>query len=189
MKKQKINKGEYGYIDSEKKKQLRRTIIAFSISAAIFILGLALNKWQKSNVFTIIAAVSVLPAAKIMIRYILISPYRTASVEFHKKFINIAGEGSNIFEDAIFTTSEKAMGFSAVAVSDHYVIACRNREKDDKEKLSGMLSKVVKAWGFPHKVIVCMTDEDFFREMKKYSVPEPSKNTGDLIEQLRILIP
>ena len=40
-------KGEAGYIDSKKRYELIMTLILFAVAAGIFVLGLALNKWEK----------------------------------------------------------------------------------------------------------------------------------------------
>ena len=57
-------RGEYGYIAARKKKTLLGTIIIALIGVAIFLVGLFLNKMSNRNLFTIIAVLAVLPAAK-----------------------------------------------------------------------------------------------------------------------------
>ena len=47
----KIKKGEYGYIRSQKKIRVIRTIVAFAFDFAIFFLGLYLNKGDRRNSF------------------------------------------------------------------------------------------------------------------------------------------
>lgn len=184
-----IYRGEYGYIDTQKKKQLIKTIIAFLIAAGIFVLGLALNKWQKNNIFTIIAALAVLPAAKIMIRYILIFPFRTSSSEFHQRLEQATESGENVIEDVILATTQKALGFYAIVVTNHMVYACKYREKDDKQKLCDTVGKIIRAWGYHHKVVIAENEEEFFKELKKCEKTEMNDDIQELIKQLRILIP
>lgn len=193
--KKKILKGEYGYINYTKKHQFIRSLIAFSIPIAIFFLGLALNKWQKNNIFTIIAALAVLPATKILIRYILFAPYKTPSREFYDRVVEATGEYEGVLFDALVATTEKPLGFDAVVATQHYVICKRSRVKDKGYKMADALQKLVKGWGHSNKVIVCEDDESFFKELnlkKSEFVPfgtDEEDEMASLMKDLRILLP
>ena len=52
-------KGVAGYIDSKKRFELLMALVLLIIAAGIFVMGLALNKWEKGNIFTVIAALFV----------------------------------------------------------------------------------------------------------------------------------
>lgn len=193
--KNKLSKGEYGYINYTKKHQFILSLISFSIPIAIFFLGLALNKWQKNNIFTIIAALAVLPAAKVLIRYILFAPYKTPSAEFHDRVIEVTGDYEGVFFDALVATSEKPLGFDAMVATQHFIICKKSRVGDKGYKMSEALQKLVKGWGHSNKVIVCEDDESFFKELnlkKSEYVPigtEEEDETAALIKDLRILLP
>lgn len=70
-------RGEYGYIAARKKKTLLGTIIIALIGVAIFLVGLFLNKMSNRNLFTIIAVLAVLPAAKQLVAFIVLFPFKT----------------------------------------------------------------------------------------------------------------
>lgn len=196
-KKKKILKGDYGYINNEKKKQLIRSIVAFLIAAGIFVLGLALNKWQKNNIFTILAALAVLPAAKILIRYILFFPYRTPSEEFRDRLLSITGDYEGVIFDALMTTTENPLGFEAAVVTQHYIICKKQRPKDKTYKMNDALTKIVKGWGYPNKIVICEDDESFFKEVNnrrsELFMPEVEEGVEDsirtLLKNLLILVP
>ena len=57
----KKTKGEYGYITKSKKLDIIKMLIYIGIAAAIFIIGLFLNKMSYQNIFTIVAILFVLP--------------------------------------------------------------------------------------------------------------------------------
>ena len=56
-------KNTYGYIDSQKKYEIIRTLVYFGISISLFIAGYVATK-SKMNVLTVVAVLGCLPAAK-----------------------------------------------------------------------------------------------------------------------------
>ena len=73
-------KGSFGYFDRKKKLTLTATIISFLIVAVIYATGIFIYHTNKS-VFTVIAALSVLPAAKIFVSFLVIAGCRSLSIE------------------------------------------------------------------------------------------------------------
>ena len=53
MKKQKTERGQYGYLKARKQKALVGTFVMVLIGVAIFVLGLLLNKMEVTNIFTV----------------------------------------------------------------------------------------------------------------------------------------
>lgn len=70
MKKQKPNKGDYGYPVYEKKNVIIRTCIYFAISLAVYILGYLSTK-TKENLLTIVAVLGLLPSCKSLVSVIM----------------------------------------------------------------------------------------------------------------------
>ena len=97
IKKQRISKGEHGYIKSKKQSKLRQTILMFSIAASIYVIGLALNKWENTNIFTIIAALWVLPSAKFLVNFIVLAPYHTVPDKQYEKVSSRVLEGDTMY--------------------------------------------------------------------------------------------
>ena len=85
-------RGEYGYIAARKKKTLLGTIIIALIGVAIFLVGLFLNKMSNRNLFTIIAVLAVLPAAKQLVAFIVLFPFKTTQKERYQKAIEMMKE-------------------------------------------------------------------------------------------------
>ena len=56
MKKQKLERGEYGYLKQRKNRALFGTFLMVLIGFAIFGFGLLLNKMEATNIFTVIAS-------------------------------------------------------------------------------------------------------------------------------------
>ena len=83
--KQKLKKGEYGYIDFKRRTQPLMVLFYILIGLGIFGLGLLLNKFEKANLFTIISFLFVLPAAKKLVNFIVFAPFRTIPLQLKQK--------------------------------------------------------------------------------------------------------
>ena len=138
-------KGNFNYIDSRRKSQLFKSILAFGICLSIFLLGLALNNNSKNNIFTIFAVLGVLPSTKILISYILLIPYHSVSKELYEKVKPNVPENVVFYTDVVFTSEERSMMLDFVAIDRHFLIGYRQprmkkkdviEEKKNKEKLT-----------------------------------------------------
>ena len=69
-KKKKIRKGDYGYIQSQKKKRVLYTILTFIAPLSVFFTGLFM-KGDRNSVFTVVAVVACLPACKFAVSMIM----------------------------------------------------------------------------------------------------------------------
>ena len=78
-----MEKGEYGYIDRLKKQKLILSAGSFIIVLIIFLTGIIIYHTNKS-IFAVIAALSALPAAKLLTMYIAIYPYSTGDKDIYK---------------------------------------------------------------------------------------------------------
>ncbi len=159
-------KGEAGYISYMKKKELMFSIILFLVAAGIFILGLARNKWQKGNIFTIIAAVMIIPMARFMTQFILLFPFRSVSDEEAAEVENAAKGGSIIYADNVIASYEKAMQLSFIVITSNKVLCYTGREKENPDKCREYLADVLKRRGYDHKVTVTDDKTKFFNLLR-----------------------
>ena len=90
MKKQKLERGEYGYLKQKKQKALSGTILMVLIGIVIFVVGLLLNKMEATNIFTVIAVCMVMPAAKYFVSYVVLFPYKPITVETKERLDSYA---------------------------------------------------------------------------------------------------
>lgn len=177
MKKKKIKKCQYGYIRHEKKKQFFFTLIAFCCCAGIFVLGLALNKFEKTNIFTIIAVLGMLPTVKLLIRYIVFFPYKSVSDTEYAAVISMLPNHApteNLLIDCVFTTRERIMNLDFVVVTDHMVyglVGKKSRKKADYiQKTEEVLTNCIRGWGFSNKIALCTDIKTFERMLKSYGM-------------------
>ena len=83
-KKQKIKKGDFGYIQSQKKKRTIYTILALIPPLTVFFVGWIINK-DRNTVFTVFAAVGCLPACKFAVSAIMMYLQKPMSLSSIKK--------------------------------------------------------------------------------------------------------
>ncbi len=134
----KLERGAYGYLAQRRKKGI---ILFFSIvigAIAILFLGLALNKWEITNIFTVAAIVMVLPATKVLIPIIVIAPFKGISKEEYEKLAALKGANDSLYVDVCFTSGSEftPMHLDAVYVQNHQIIGYLRdmKQKDEKTK-------------------------------------------------------
>lgn len=147
-------KGEVGYIAFKKRLELMTTIFIFLIAVAIFVLGLALNKWDKGNIFTIIACLFVIPMARFATLYILLFPFKSVTEKQAAEVASHAKPGSIIYADVIITSEKKAMGIPFLIVTDNKVFGVRGSDKDKAYDIRDYLQDVITRRGYDYKVSI-----------------------------------
>lgn len=111
----KSKKGEYGYRTSFKRKH----IFLISILAAFIIAQLAARYFTDSqavkNILTVMAVVTVLPAANLASPLVAIMKYKTPSREFYEKY-SVYEEKFPMLYDMVLTTKDYVLPMDAIAV-------------------------------------------------------------------------
>ena len=79
-----IERGCFEFIKKKKRRQLLMTFAMLLIGILMFIVGLFMNKFERSNLLTMLAILMVLPATKYFVGFIVVFPYRykRQSLEF-----------------------------------------------------------------------------------------------------------
>lgn len=159
-------KGEVGYISYMKKRQFWRTVLMFGIAIGIFVLGLALNKWEKGNVFTIIACVMVIPAARVMTSFILFWPFKSVTQERYDEVTGTAKAGSIIYADNIVATSNKPLSLDFIVITGNKIFGLVGRDNEKLYNVQDYMSTTVSRRGFDYKVTVTDDNAKFFALLK-----------------------
>lgn len=165
-KKQKLIKGQRGYINFKKRTQLLKALMYVGIGILIFIFGLLVNKFEKSNIFTIIAILMVLPMAKRLVNFIVFLPFQSVPEETYQAVSLLKKEEDTLYTDAVFTSSEKIMYLSFLIIAGNEVIGLIGREKEDKEYITKYLTESIRKRGWSYKVTIYTKKESFFKRYK-----------------------
>lgn len=105
MKAKKIQKGEKGYLQYQKKNTIFRTIALFALSLAVFLTGL-ISSGQKENLLTIVAVLGCLPASRSAVNMIMVLKYKGIREADYARIRPHVGACASLC-DMVFTSYEK----------------------------------------------------------------------------------
>ena len=80
----KSNKGKFGYIERQRKKEILKTLIMFGLSVAIYAAGYITTGTNK-NLFTLVAILGCLPSSKSAVSMIMFIRAKGCSEKLYKK--------------------------------------------------------------------------------------------------------
>lgn len=156
-----LGRGEFGYLAQYKKLRIIITAGMFFAAAAIFVAGLLLNDFNKGNIFTIIAALLIIPFARSLATLILVLPIRPVSKEKYDEISSLTKQGNLIYSDVIVTSTEKAMNLTMMVITASKVLIYAGHKKDDPFKVQEYIGGLVKRRGFGYSVAVTNEYEKF----------------------------
>ena len=183
MKRQKLERGEYGYLKQRKQKALSGTILMVLIGLAIFVVGLLLNKMEATNIFTVVAVCMVMPAAKYLVSYVVLFPYKPMSLETKERLASYARENDTVLYDVVFTSSEKVMHLDCIYVTGHQIIGYTSRMKDKTQVMQEYLKKEVKNRCLSYAVYMA-TEEKQIKDRMKLRGEEQAEQSVEAKEEV-----
>lgn len=163
----KVQRGEFGYINTRKKKALIGTLLMVAIGVAVFLVGLFLNDMSKQNVFTVAAVLFVLPGAKFLVRFIVTFPFHSVEKERYDKVADVLPEQMELYTDLVITSSEKVMHLDFAAVGNGQVIGLLGDGKQEISYVRKYLTTGVHNWGSDYKVKILDSEKTFLGELAK----------------------
>lgn len=147
--KPRYSKGDFGYLNYHKKRQLIMASLSMLMVAVICITGIILYHSQKT-IFAVMAALAALPAAKLLVGYIVIMPYTSVSEQVREKLNTVRGDNAydKIIYDVVLSSKDKAMCAGVVFIkngkvfgyTDHYK---KLTKKSSKKNSTGRDGKVI----------------------------------------------
>lgn len=126
--------GEFGYIYKKRNVEIIKTSLMFIIALSIYFIALSVLKTNK-NIFTVIAVLTVLPAAKCAVSMIMFIRYKSIKLSEYNAINGIVDE-NNIFYEIIFTTQQQSFLVKACAVMDNTIIMYSVYDAKDIKKLT-----------------------------------------------------
>ena len=168
----KISKGEYGYIRSQKARRLGRTAALFALAFGVFAVGMILNHGDRKSIYSIVAAVGMIPGAMSMVSTIMMWMRHPVSEELHRE---IAGHGGNlrILYELYLTTRDINLFLDATVVCGPYVTAYSS-EKTTPQNIHFMEEHIRKS----------LMTERFKESVKIFSASEKDKFL-ERVDQIR----
>ena len=108
------HKGEYLYLDTQRKYEIARTVLYFAISFAIFFIGF-FTTGTKKNLLTIVAVLGMLPASKSLVSVIMFARYKSFREEIEVPDVLCA-------YDCVFTSEKKNFVVNHLCVAGSCII-------------------------------------------------------------------
>lgn len=127
----KIQKGDYGYVRSQKIRRLGRTAALFALAFGIFAVGLIVNHGDRKSIYSIIAAVGMIPAAMSMVSLIMMWMRHPMAEKLHTE-IAARGQGLRILYELYLTTRDINLFLDATVVCGPYVTALTTEQTEPK---------------------------------------------------------
>lgn len=160
QKKNKIRKGDYGYISSQKKRRLAITLVLFAIPLMIFFTGLIQTK-TRNNLLTVVALLGCLPACKSLVGMIMMWMQKPMKREIYEKIVPHTGDLVMSYEMCL-TTYEKNLFVDAFAVCGNTVVGYADQLKQkDSAYMEEHVQKILRSNGYKEKVRI-------FTELKPF---------------------
>ena len=168
-------KGSYGYYSYEKKRRVAIVAFLFGLCLLIFFTGYIMTGTRK-NLFTLVAILGVLPAAKWAVQMIMIllqNPIDPEVVEITEEY---AGELAHGYELCV-TAYEGRLSLDAVVVCGNNIAAYSSAEKGKFEFMETHVRKILHGNGFGNPTF------KIFRKLEQYQ--ERIRQLGDDPEKYR----
>lgn len=157
-----IKRGEYGYVSALKRKKLLTTICMFAVSLSLVIVGYFISGETRESVFTVLGIVSVLPAAKVLVTYIILFPYKTFPEKEYKKIKEFDINGFALY-DLVITSTEKIMNIYALVPTVDKVFLLIGKENKYPDYTKGYVAKILKGKLLTKEVVVVESVEELIK--------------------------
>lgn len=135
----KKEKGEYGYLNYKKIYQLILTLICLLLVFAVMTGGYLYYK-TLSNVFTVMAVVIVIPAAKFGVGYIVLIPYKSPEKE---RYDELQPHDYRLLSELVITSEERIMSLDFAAVKDKRAYCFVTNKKTAINETEKYLKKIL----------------------------------------------
>jgi len=136
-----VHCGEPGYVRFIKTWKWLLMIICSLIAIVVFAYGYAVSKGNRLNLFSLFAALIMLPAVKSVVGIVVTLPYHSVKKKTAEEVLQKTAAGQcRIFTDFLMSSTEQMMYADFVAVAGRNVILfCASRPKD-AAKISAYLT-------------------------------------------------
>lgn len=156
----KVKKGEFGYVDSQTKKEVLKTIIYFGISLALFLIGYITTGSEK-NWLTVVAVLGCLPSSKCAVNMIMFLKSKGCSTEVYEKIIP-HGDSLLLLYDLFLTTYDKNFKIDSMMIYGDTICGYSESAKCDDVAAAKHIQSILGQNGYKH------CNVKIFKELPKY---------------------
>lgn len=155
-------KGTEGYLRTQKKYEVIRTLLYFAVSLSLYAAGY-IQTGQRANLLTIAAVLGCLPASKSAVSAIMFLRAKGCSNEASEK-IREHCQGLDGLFDCVFTSYKKNFSVSHMAVRGNTVCGCTEDPKFQENEFYKHLGDILKLDGQKDVTIKIFNDLSRYTE-------------------------
>ncbi|MDE6167059.1 MAG: hypothetical protein K2G28_01185 [Acetatifactor sp.] len=138
-------KGTEGYIRTQKKYEVIRTLLYFAVSLSLYVAGY-IQTGQRTNLLTIVAVLGCLPASKSAVSAVMFLRARGCGTEAAREIQEHSRELAGLF-DCVFTSYKKNFAVSHMAVRGNTVCGYTEDPKFQENEFYRHLGDILKLDG------------------------------------------
>lgn len=153
----KKTKGQYGYLQYKKVIQLLMTFGCMLIVGIIILSGFFYYGNIK-NTFTVIGIVTVIPAAKFIVGYIVLIPYKVPQIDLYEI---LKSDSYILLSNLVITSEEKIVNVDFAAIKNKRAYCYISNKRTDINYASKYLKKILNS-EFDGVAVKVFTDFDKF---------------------------
>lgn len=172
----KVRKGDYGYLASEKKKRILITAILFAVPLGIFFSAMIYFK-TRLTIWTVIAVVGCLPACKSMVSLIMIFRAKPVAPQVYEEISEHAGRILMSYE-MYMTFYEKSASIDAFAICGNTVVGFSSDPKIDTAFMEREAQKILRGNGFKANVKIFTRLPQFLERLDSMNEHKESLRSG-----------
>lgn len=178
-------KGTKGYLKTQSRYELTRTILYFGISLSLFIAGIV-STGDRMNVLTVVAILGCLPACKSAIDAFMFMRYKGCNPE-NADLIDAHMDGLNGLYDRIFTSYSINFQVAHIAIKGNTLCGFTQDAKFNENAFNEHISIVLQKDGFTDVSVKIFNDIHKYTsrldQLRKLDASE--KNTPGIISTLK----
>ncbi len=164
-------KGDYGYYSYEKKRRVGIVALMFGLCLVIFLTGIIMTGSRK-NMFTLIAILGVLPAAKWAVQMIMVLLQKPIDPKVYEVTEKIAGELTHGYELCV-TAYEGRLSLDAVVVCGNIIAAYSSAQKGKFEFMETHVRKIIHGNGLGNPTFKIFRKFDQYEERIRQLAADP----------------
>ena len=171
--KTKLQKGTYGYLDKNKKREWTRAIIMLSVPIIIFIAAWIING-TRMNVMTVVAICGCLPGCNQVVRAIMASRYHSIDQFLYEETEAARGECPVLYEN-VFTSYEKNFFVDCLAISGREIIGYASDTKMNTEEAAEHIRTILQSNAYKQNVKIVSEKRVFLERLYTFASLGPAQ--------------
>lgn len=174
----KKSKGEYGYIEYNKKQSMKKACIGIVGFSIIYSLGIIIFG-SNANHLTLIAVLSTLPTALYISKFIVYVKYKPLAKNYFNELNNISNE---IIYDMIIVIGRKTI-FSMAGIINNNDIYLLTRELNNQNN-KDLVEKMMLGKGIESKVTILNNEMDLLEKVRLLDIKRNEETINKFMENV-----